>query len=86
MILSHLSCVQLFATPWTAAQQAPLSMGFSRKEYWNGVPLPSPVLSTRYVLIYYSFYSCIILQYIYAVCIYIYIYIKVFLKRMKQVS
>ena len=36
-----LSRVQLFATPWTAAYQAPLSMGFSRQEYWSGVPLPS---------------------------------------------
>ena len=36
-----LSCVQLFVTPWTAAHQAPLSMGFSRQEYWSGVPLPS---------------------------------------------
>ena len=36
------SCVRLFATPWTAAYQAPLSMGFSRQEYWSGVPLPSP--------------------------------------------
>ena len=32
----------LLATPWTAAYQAPLSMGFSRQEYWSGVPLPSP--------------------------------------------
>ena len=37
-----LSRVWLFATPWTAAYQAPLSMGFSRQEYWSGVPLPSP--------------------------------------------
>ena len=37
-----LSCVQLLATPWTAAHQAPPSMGFSRQEYWSGVPLPSP--------------------------------------------
>ena len=37
-----LSRVRLFATPWTAAYQAPLSMGFSRQEYWSGVPLPSP--------------------------------------------
>ena len=37
-----LSCVWLLATPWTAAYQAPLSMGFSRQEYWSGVPLPSP--------------------------------------------
>ena len=36
------SCVQLLATPWTAASQAPLSMEFSRQEYWGGVPLPSP--------------------------------------------
>ena len=37
-----LSCVRLVATPWTSAYQAPLSMGFSRQEYWSGVPLPSP--------------------------------------------
>ena len=36
-----LSCVRLLATPWTAAFQAPPSMGFSRQEYWSGVPLPS---------------------------------------------
>ena len=40
-----LSCVQLLATPWTAAHQAPLSMGFSRPEYWSGVPLPSPIFT-----------------------------------------
>ena len=34
--------VQLFATPWTAASQAPLSMGFSRQEYWSGLPFPPP--------------------------------------------
>ena len=39
-LLSH---VQLFATLWTAAHQAPLSMGFSRQEYWSGLPFPSPV-------------------------------------------
>ena len=38
-----LSCVQLFATPWTIAYQAPPSMGFPRQEYWSGVPLPSPI-------------------------------------------
>ena len=37
-----LSCVPLFVTPWTATYQAPPSMGFSRQEYWSGVPLPSP--------------------------------------------
>ena len=36
-----LSCIRLFATPWTAAYQAPLSMGFSRQEYWSGMPLLS---------------------------------------------
>ena len=34
--------VQLFATPWTVARQAPLSMGFSRQEYWSGLPCPPP--------------------------------------------
>ena len=38
-----LSCIRLLATPWTAAHQAPPSMGFSRQEYWSGVPLPSPI-------------------------------------------
>ena len=36
-----LSCVRLFATPWTAARQTPLSTGFSRQEYWSGLPYPS---------------------------------------------
>ena len=40
-----LSRVRLFATPWTAAHQAPPSMGFSRQEYWSGVPLPSLVVT-----------------------------------------
>ena len=40
--VKSLSPVRLFATPWTAAFQAPPSMGFSRQEYWSGVPLPSP--------------------------------------------
>ena len=35
--------VRLFATPWTAAYEAPPPMGFSRQEYWSGVPSPSPV-------------------------------------------
>ena len=38
-----LSRVRLFATPWTVAHQVPRSMGFSRQEYWSGVPLPSLV-------------------------------------------
>ena len=40
--VKSLSHVQLLATPWTAAYQAPLPTGFSRQEYWSGVPLPSP--------------------------------------------
>ena len=39
---SLLSCVRLFVTPWTVAQQDPLSMGFPRQEYWSGLPFPSP--------------------------------------------
>ena len=42
MKVKSLSRVRLLATPWTAAYQAPLSMGFSRQEFWSGVPLPSP--------------------------------------------
>ena len=37
-----LICVQLFATPWTVACQASLSLGFSRQEYWSGLSFPSP--------------------------------------------
>ena len=37
-----LGCVQLFATPWTVARQAPLSMEFSRQEHWSGLPFPPP--------------------------------------------
>ena len=41
-VLSCFNRVWLCATPWTASHQAPLSMGFSRQEYWNGLPFPSP--------------------------------------------
>ena len=41
-LLCTLSCVRLFVTPWTVAHQAPLSMGFSRQEYWSGLPFPIP--------------------------------------------
>ena len=40
--VKSLSHVRLFTTPWVAAYQAPPSMGFSRQEYWSGLPLPSP--------------------------------------------
>ena len=42
ILLSRFSRVGLFATSWTVALQAPLSMGFSRQEYWRGLPFPSP--------------------------------------------
>ena len=48
------SRVRLFATPWTAAHPAPPSMGFSRQEYWSGVPLPSPSKSRQWKLNYRS--------------------------------
>ena len=41
-MLSCCSGIQLFATLWTVAYQAPLSMGFSRQEYWSGLPCPPP--------------------------------------------
>ena len=41
--VTSLSHVQLFVTPWTVAQQAPLSVGFSRQEYQSGLPFPSPI-------------------------------------------
>ena len=44
--VKSLSPVRLLATPWPAAHQAPPSMGFSRQEYWSGVPLPSPINSS----------------------------------------
>ena len=43
LLLSHFSRVRPCATPWTAAHQAPLSLGFSRQEHWSGLPFPSPM-------------------------------------------
>ena len=40
--LKSFGCVQLFATPWTVAYLVPPTMGFSRQEYWTGLPFPSP--------------------------------------------
>ena len=48
--VKSLSGVRLLATPWTAAYQAPPSMGFSRQEYWSGVPLPSPIAGSFAIL------------------------------------
>ena len=47
--VKSLSLATLLATPWTAAYQAPPSMGFSRQEYWSGVPLPSPLLQSSQI-------------------------------------
>ena len=40
--MKTLSCVQIFATLWTVAYQTPPFMGFSKQEYWSGLPFPSP--------------------------------------------
>ena len=64
--VKSLSHVQLLATPWTAAYQAPLPMGLSRQEYWSGVPLPSPNIIVRYLknitYVYYFFKIMIIIR------------------------
>ena len=52
--MKSLSCVRLLATPWTAAHQSPPSMGFSRQEYWSGVPLPT--VCKRFICHYYETY------------------------------
>ena len=44
VIVKSLTRVRLFATPWTIADQVPLSMGFSRQDYWSGLPFPSPIM------------------------------------------
>ena len=43
LLLSHFSHVRLCATPWMAAHQVPPSLGFSKQEYWSGLPFPSPM-------------------------------------------
>ena len=52
--VKSLSHVRPSATPWTAAYQAPLSMGFSRQEYWSEVPLPSPKRSLVFPILLFS--------------------------------
>ena len=47
LLLSRFNHVRLFTTPWAEAYQALLSMGFSRQEYWSGLPLPSLILALR---------------------------------------
>ena len=50
LLLRRFSRVRLCATPWTAAFQAPLFMGFSRQEHWSGLPLPSPMTNLDSIL------------------------------------
>ena len=57
LVLSRFSYFQLFVTPWTVAHQAPLPMGFSRQEYWSGLPLPSPTDKMGYKHKYLEFRS-----------------------------
>ena len=67
MKVKSLSRVRLLATPWTAAHQAPPSMGFSRQEDWSGVPLPSPFanMNTRRVpLLLFLQSSCALLPFL----------------------
>ena len=52
--VNSLSRVRLLATPWTAAHQAPPSMGFSRQEYWSGLPLPFPIWTLLYLLNFFN--------------------------------
>ena len=59
-----LSRVWLLATPWTAAYQAPPSMGFSRQEYWSGVPLPSPNMLSRLVITFLSRSKCLFISFL----------------------
>ena len=71
-----LSCVQLFVTPWTVAHQAPLSMGFSRQEYWSGQPFPPPGDLPTCI----SFVSFIGRQILYHQC-----HLELFLSNLKKV-
>ena len=57
--VKSLSHIWLVETPWTAAYQAPPSMGFSRQEYWSGVPLPSPLELAALVNIPAQMFSCL---------------------------
>ena len=59
--VKQLSRVRHLATPWTAAYQAPPSMGFSRQEYWSGVPLPSPLITFAAAAAAKSLQSCLTL-------------------------
>ena len=57
MKVKLLSRVQLLVTPWTAALQAPPSLGFSRQEYWSGVPLPFPPIMLGHTFLHFAIFS-----------------------------
>ena len=59
LLLGRFSHVRLFVTPWTAAYQAPPSMGFSRQEYWSGVPSPSPLSHFSHVQLFSTLWTVI---------------------------
>jgi len=75
--MKSLSRVRLLATPWTAAYQAPPSMGFSRQEYWSGVPLPSPafhwteVFNYDVIKVIIIFVLCCVLVKFYLQCLFL---------------
>ena len=62
--VKSLSPVRLLATPWTTAYQALLSMGFSRQEYWSGVPLPSPNMLSRLVITFLPRSKCLLISWL----------------------
>ena len=62
--VKSLSPARLLATPWTAAHQAPPSMGFSRQECWSGVPLPSPNKLSRLVITFLSRNKCVLISWL----------------------
>ena len=65
LLLSHFSGVRLCATPQTAAHQAHLSLGFSRQEYWSGLPLPSPCSNVTYVYMQHQPYLIMMIKVFY---------------------
>ena len=82
MKVKLLSRVRLFATPWTTAHQAPPSMGFSRQEYWSGVPLPSLKNVFMYYYIYLSFFHTKD-DSVYILLFFLYLYVYVYSSGMK---
>ena len=74
LLLSRFSRARLLVTQWTAAYQAPLPMGFSRHEYWSGVPLPSPNVLVYLHIIFFQADTYYIHEQIICICVYVCIY------------